>query len=44
MSEPRPIRPLTLLGATAPACEGGDCLVPTAESVTGSSTGAPAAL
>ncbi|HEY8319853.1 MAG TPA: hypothetical protein VIG76_13610 [Amnibacterium sp.] len=44
MSEPRPILPLTLLGAAGLACEGDDCLLPADESATVSSTGAPAAL
>jgi len=39
MSEPRPILPLTLLGAAGLACEGDDCLVPAERSATASSTG-----
>lgn len=42
MSEPRPILPLTLLGAAGLACEGDDCLVPADEAAIGSSTGAQA--
>ena len=43
MSGPAPLRPLTLLGADAPACEGDACLVPDAASdqALGSSPAAP---
>jgi hypothetical protein len=43
MSDARPILPLTLLGGTAPACEGDDCAVPATVPAGDSSTGAPAA-
>ena len=43
MTEPGPIRPLTLLGVTGPVCDGDDCLLPADGSVTDSSTGARAA-
>lgn len=42
MTADRPIAPLTMLGGTAAACEGPDCLVPDAATV-GSSTGSAAA-
>jgi hypothetical protein len=47
MSEPRPVVPLTLLGAVAPVCEGDDCLPPAnaaaPASGIGSSPGRPTA-
>jgi hypothetical protein len=43
MSASRPLTPLTLLGADAPACEGDLCLLPDAapERVAGSSPAPP---